>query len=637
MRAVTGRRLAVMRLVVLAAFLALAVRLVWVQGFSASRYAAIGTAEVTSTQQVQALRGGIFDRNGGVLALSVPRSDVIADPLLIHDPAGEAAALAPVVGMAPADVQAKLDVHSGYVVVAREVDASSAARVMKLGLPGITLQADAQRVDPGGELAAPVLGMVGAEGTGLSGLEYRYDELLAGHDGSVTTARAPSGVALPGARRTVHGARPGTGLELTLDEPLQYVTEQALGAEVVASHARSGIAIVTDTRTGGILAMANLVADPTTGGVVEAPSNLAVTQVYEPGSVFKLATFAAALEAGVITPQQVFTVPPSITIDGWQFHDAEPHGTEQLSATEILAQSSNLGTIEIGQLVGKQRLAAEIAALGFGRATGLDFPGESAGIVRPPDTWTGSDMGSTPIGQDDAVTALQVLDMVNTIANGGMFVPPRLVRATVGPDGTVSAVPRSPAQRAVPAWVAAELTTMMEQVVQSQDGTAVAASVPGYTVAGKTGTAQIPDPKHLGYIPGAYMATFAGFAPAEHPTLSAIVVLERPTPIFGGLVAAPVFSQIMRFALHRYGVPTSPGGGNTGSDAQLVPFPSPAAPPGPGSPPPTSPAPSTATGSAPSPRAAPRSVSRAPHRVPPLALGSTATIGGGPVHTTEGP
>jgi cell division protein FtsI (penicillin-binding protein 3) len=268
----------------------------------------------------------------------------------------------------------------------------------------------------------------------------------------------------------------------------------------------------------------------------------------------------------------VFTVPNSLTIDNWVFHDAESHPTEQLSATQILAQSSNIGTIEIAQELGKNRLAQQIQALGFGQPTGINFPDESVGIVKAnPNTWSASDIGATPIGQDDAVTAQQVLDMVNTVATGGVFVPPRLVQATVSEDGSLTTVRRRAPHRALSAQVSAELTTMMEQVVQ--DGTAVAAGVPGYNVAGKTGTAQVPG--HGGYIPGAYMATFAGFAPAENPALSAIVVLDQPQPIYGGTVAAPVFSEVMQYALHRYDIPTSPGGGTTGGRASPIAFPPP--------------------------------------------------------------
>jgi len=478
--------------------------------------------------------------------------------------------LAPVLGVSPTQLTGELSEHSGFVYLAHRVDQSVANKVSALDLAGITIVPDTQRVDPADQLAVPLLGMVGSGDEGQAGLEYQFNKLLAGKNGTVVEERAPGGVAIPGGTKQYSPSEPGTGIELTIDQPLQYATEDSLGAAITSSHAKSGIAIVMDTRTGDILAMANLVAG-SGGKVVEADQNLALTQVYEPGSVFKVVTFSAALADGIISPSTVLTVPNSLNIDGWTFHDAESHATEQLSASQVLAQSSNIGTIEIAQALGKEQLAAQIAALGFGEPTGLGFPGESAGLVKhDPSQWTGSDIGSTPIGQDDAVTAQQVLDMINTVATGGTFVAPRLVRATVSSDGSVTATPAASTHRVLSPQVSTELTQMMEQVVQ--DGTAVSAGVPGYTVAGKTGTAQVPDPVHGGYISGAYMATFAGFAPAENPVLSAIVVLSQPTPIFGGVVAAPVFSQVMQYALHRYGVPTSPGGGTTGGKADPVPF-----------------------------------------------------------------
>jgi cell division protein FtsI (penicillin-binding protein 3) len=478
---------------------------------------------------------------------------------------------------------------------------------------------------------------VGAEGTGQGGLEYQYNSLLGGRSGSERVERSPSGVTLPGATTPLTASSPGTGIELTLDEPLQYVAEQALGSEIVASHAKSGSVIVMNTHTGDILAMANLVAQAGGTQAVEAPSNLALTQVYEPGSVFKLVTFSAALQAGIITPSQAFTVPNSLNIGDWQFHDAESHPTEQLTATQILAQSSNIGTIEIAQALGKNRLAQQVQALGFGQPSGLDYPAESAGLVKNnPDAWTGSDIGSTPIGQDDAVTAQQVLDMVNTVATGGVFVPPRLVQATVSEEGTVTPTARHASHRALSKPVTSELTTMMEQVVQ--DGTAVAAGVPGYTVAGKTGTAQIPDPVHGGYIPGAYMATFAGFAPAENPALSTIVVLNRPQPIYGGTVAAPVFSEVMQYALHRYGIPTSPGGGTTGGSPSTVAFPPPPSV-AVSTPANTSTAVTSSSGSKSSRKTTPsHGRGKAPPTVRKMeASGTTGTIGAAVRRTTEGP
>jgi cell division protein FtsI (penicillin-binding protein 3) len=302
-------------------------------------------------------------------------------------------------------------------------------------------------------------------------------------------------------------------------------------------------------------------------GVAEAPTNLATDVVYEPGSVFKIVTFSAALEAGVVTPSSVLQVPDTLSIDGAVFHDAEQHPTEPMTATQILAQSSNVGTIEIARALGTSRLAAEIAAFGVGQPTGLGFPGASPGIVDPLSHWSPTAIGSTPIGQDDALSPLQVLELVNTVASGGCYVVPRLIAAWLEPGGGMVVPPRPPARRVEPAAVAAELTSMLEEVVRA--GTGVAAAVAGYSVAGKTGTAQVPNHVHGGYVPGAYVATFAGFAPAEDPALSAVVVLDRPTPIYGGSVAAPVFSEIMAAALHRYGIPASPGGGTTGGTPTL--------------------------------------------------------------------
>jgi cell division protein FtsI (penicillin-binding protein 3) len=270
-----------------------------------------------------------------------------------------------------------------------------------------------------------------------------------------------------------------------------------------------------------------------------------------------LVTFSAALQEGLINPSSVFTVPDQIKLDGSTFHDAEPHPTETLSATQILAQSSNIGTSEIAQGVGEQRLLSQVKALGFGQPTGLNFPGESPGLLATAAQWEPTDLVSLPIGQVDAVSAIQVLDAYNTVANGGVFVAPKLVQAMVSPTGALTQAPPSPTHRVISPAVDTELNSMLQQVVNQ--GTGTSAAVPGYTVAGKTGTAQIPTPGKDSYVTGAYMASFVGFAPAANPTLSIVVVLDRPTPIFGGTVAAPVFSQIMSYALHRYDIPTTPG------------------------------------------------------------------------------
>ncbi len=602
-----GRRSRAMRLVLVIVFAALVVQLINVQEVSHKHYASLSASELTQTVTVPAIRGGIYDRNGEVLAESVTKQSVVADPMLITQPAALANALAPVLGVSTGTLRSQLTEPSGFVYLARRVSDAVAARVTALHLTGINLVPEPQRVVPDGQLAAPVVGTVAWDGSGSSGLEYQYESLLAGKAGSKSLLQAPDGVALPGSTAASVAARPGTGMELTLDESVQYVAEQALAAEIAASHAYSGTAVVMDVRTGDILAMADLQAttgSATTGsattpgaaattvaatagpstpstsgaalvsradalpaGVKEAPSNTAVTQVYEPGSVFKLVTFSAALAAGVTTPSQVLQVPAALPMGTYTFHDAEQHGTERLTAGDVLAQSSNIGTIEVAQALGKDRLLAQIGNLGFGKPTGLAFPGESQGLVPGPAAWTGTSIGSTPIGQDDAVTAQQILDAYNSVANGGVFVAPRLVRATVSSSGGVAAAPASPARRVIDQATDAKLVSMLEGVVAA--GTGTSAAIDGYTVAGKTGTAQIPDPNHLGYIPGAYVGSFAGFAPAQNPVLSAVVVLDHPTPIYGGAVAAPVFSTIMAYALHHYGIPTTAAATALASNAAI--------------------------------------------------------------------
>jgi cell division protein FtsI (penicillin-binding protein 3) len=595
-----GRRTRAMRLILVVVFVALVGRLVMVQEFSHQRYAKLSSAELVQSTSVPAVRGGIYDRNGEVLAESVTKQTVVADPFQISHPRNTADALAPVLGLPVDQLVDDLTQHSGFVYLAHRVTDAVAAKVTSLNLTGITLEPESQRVQPDGQLATPVVGTVGWNGNGLSGLEYQYQSLLAGKAGSTNLMQGPDGVNLPGASAGSVAAVPGTGVELTIDESIQYVAEQALAAEISASHAYSGTAVVMDVKTGDILAMADLqattgsattgaaptpnpsspsttttttTAPPTTtpasttgptlmsqadtlpAGVEEAPSNSAVTQVYEPGSVFKLVTFSAALAAGLTTPNQVISVPATLSMGGYTFHDAEAHGNEQLTATSILAQSSNIGTIEVAQRLGESGLLSQIGNLGFGKPTGLDFPGESQGLVPGPGAWTGTSIGSTPIGQDDAVNAQQILDAYNSVANGGVFVNPRLVQGTVSPSGAMTATAASPSHRVISPTTNAQLTQMLEGVVSS--GTGTEAAIDGYTVAGKTGTAQIPDPNKLGYIAGAYVGSFAGFAPAQNPVLSAVVVLDHPTPIYGGAVAAPVFSTIMSYALHHYGIPTT--------------------------------------------------------------------------------
>jgi cell division protein FtsI (penicillin-binding protein 3) len=546
------RLLAVVGLVV-GALIALSARLVFIQTVDAAGYGAFGTSEVYQRTIIPAVRGTVYDRNGTVIAMSQQGHDVVADDFLIHDPLSEAEALAPVLGIGSPTLQGELSERNGYVVLVRMEATAIVNRVAALALPGITFQADSSLAVPSGDLLSPLLGIVGFEGHGLAGLEYQYDNVLYGTPGSEEVPESPTGVQLPGLPTDVVPATQGESLVLTIDEPLQWVVTSDLAAQIRATHANSGTCIITDPRTGAILAMVDLVVNAH-GAVVPAEQNLALTAVYQPGSVMKLVTISGAIEEGLITPHTVFTVPYSLYLGGWQFEDADYHPTEKMPVSEILAQSSNIGTIKIAALLGPQRLSYFLRDFGYGQYTGLDWPGESPGIVGTPATWSASSMGTVPIGTGVAVTAMQVLDAYNAVANGGVFVPPRLVEATIGAAGAETDVPAAPEHRILTAATAAQVVPLLEGVVN--DGTGTAAQIAGYTVAGKTGTAQIPSTTEPGYQPGAWNATFVGFLPAENPSLSGIVVINHPrTTIYGGAVSAPVFSEIMRYALRHFDVP----------------------------------------------------------------------------------
>ncbi|MGH9103766.1 MAG: peptidoglycan D,D-transpeptidase FtsI family protein [Acidimicrobiales bacterium] len=557
------RRLVIMAGVIGLALVAVAGRLTDVQLLGGGqRYVDYGHSQLVHEVPLRALRGSLLDRNGNVLAMSVQESDVYADPGKVGAPAAAAAQLAPVLKLPVAQLTAELSGKTTFVYLARQVNDGVAAQVRKLDLAGIGLLADPQRFAPDGSLAASVLGFTSTDGRGLAGLEHQYDKALKGTAGSAVVAEDPAGSALPAGIVSRRAADPGRSVELTLDTALQYETEQALSQEIVRSKALRGTAIIEDARDGQILAMANLQRQGSK--VVPSSSNDAVGYTFEPGSVMKLTTFAGALSRGIVNPSTVLDVPSQLAIDGSVFRDSEVHGDERLTATQVLAQSSNIGTIEIAQRLGAPAVASWIDRFGFGSPTGLGFPGESAGIVKPASQWSPTAIGAAPIGQEDAVTAMQLLDAYTAVANGGVTVPPSLVRGVVRPDGSLEPVHAPAPHRVVTAAVASELTGMLEHVV-TPAGTAPGAAIPGYTVAGKTGTAEIPRANGPGYQPGAFMATFVGFVPAQHPALSAIVVLDQPTPIFGGQVAAPVFAQICQQALRLLDVPPpAPAAGSGG-------------------------------------------------------------------------
>jgi len=550
-----AHRLAALLVVMSVAFAAVVVRLVAVQVVSPHRYVAFGHSERVRAVTLPGERGVILDRDGNELALSMPQSTVWANPHLVTDPRGEAQTLSPVLGMGEAETQDKLSKDAGFVYLARKVSDDVAAKVKAMALPGISLLPEPQRFFPEGDLALPILGKVGLDGNGLAGVELQYERILEGHAGRLVVERDPRGADIPGGLRRLDPPARGSDLVLTIDRSLQYEAERALSDEIVKAKAKGGMAIVMDTASGEVLALANLMAGDG-GAVSPADRNSAVTNVYEPGSVNKLITLSAALEEGVVRPEDKLTVGNSIRVADATFTEHESHPVQQWSVTDIMANSSNVGTIMIGEKVGKDRLDHYLRAFGLGRPTGLGFPGETPGLLLDPAHWYPTSIGTVPIGQGLAVTAMQMVAAYNSVANGGVYVAPKLVKATVDERGVQHATPPSTKRRVISPRTAAQVAAMMQEVVRV--GTGTAAAIDGYDVAGKTGTARKPLENARGYKVGAYMASFGGFVPAERPALTAMVILDEPTPIYGGLVSAPVFKDVVGYSLRQLHIPPPP-------------------------------------------------------------------------------
>ncbi len=548
----------------------LSARLVDLQGVSSAKYARLGLDQRIHTVPLSAERGSVFDRNGEDLASSLTQETVVADPAVIRNPAKTAAALAPVVGVPENQLLSGLsNRQSRFFYVARKVDATVAAAVKKLKLPGIEFIPESKRFYPSGSLAAPVLGFTGTDNSGLAGIESGFNSLLTGTPGEMRFEEDPRGREIPAGSSQLKPSKRGDDIVLTLDSSLQFQAEQVLEGEVTAAQAKGGIAIVADVKTGDILAMANVDGGDATHPAHPAAAtehNRALTDVYEPGSTNKLITIAAALEEGKVGPQTPIPVPSSIVVGGKQFTDDEAHPAETLSTTDIVRQSSNIGTIQIAKQLGKQKLDQYLRAFGLGRTAGTMFPGEAEGILPDVSLYSDTSMATVPIGQGLAVTAMQTLDTFMTIANGGVTRPPRLVAATIDAAGKRHDVAAVAGTRVVSPQTAAEMTDMLSQVVSS--GTGTSGAVPGYPTAGKTGTARKPP---YDKPPYKYVASFAGFAPKDAPSLAAIVVLDEPvTAIYGGTVAAPAFARIMQEALRTKDVaPSGPDAGRSIREADL--------------------------------------------------------------------
>jgi cell division protein FtsI/penicillin-binding protein 2 len=539
-----------------AAFLALLsialVRALWLGTVKGTSLAKAAATQQAATDVVPARRGTIVDRHGVELAVSEPAGDVSATPYLIKDPVKVAQRLAPILEQ-PGDklVRELARRDTGFVYLARELPAGQADRIARLKIEGITITPSEHRTYPRGFLASQVLGHVGIDDNGLSGIEYARDRILRGKPGRRRVVKDALGQTL--SVQDLSPAEPGARLELTIDSANQTRVEKILRYVGEQYRPKGATAIVMDPRDNEVLAMANwprIDANDPGAAPATALQNRAVGVNYEPGSTFKAFTVAGALQDGVVTPDTTFDLPPQIQVADRTIGESHARGPISLTTAGILAQSSNVGAIKIGLELGRNRFDRWVRRFGFGRPTGVDLPGEERGQILPVSKYSGSSMGNLPIGQGESVTSMQMATAYSAIANGGILRPPRVVRRI---DGRLVRPVRG--HRIISGEVSSHLRQMLEGVF-APGGTAAEVSIPGYELAGKTGTANKVDPTTGEYSQSRYVASFVGFAPARHPRLLISVMVDEPqTSIYGGVVAAPAFGKIASFALPYLRIP----------------------------------------------------------------------------------
>ena len=547
-----NRRIRILLFVFTLVFVLTLGRAIWLQGVRAQSLGKLATGQQQQTVTLPAHRGTIFDRHGFQLAIGERATTIYANPREVTQPQVVARAAERALGLNPDDVYRTItDGSKGFVYVARQADEKAAKRLERLHLAGLGFYSEERRVYPQGRVGSSLLGYAGVDNRGLAGIELSLDRLLAGRSGKQTVVRDPYGRSLDTLKTVPE--RDGRDVYLTIDHNIQANAQLALWKAVHQWSAKSATAIVMNPRTGAILAMAGAPgfdANEYPDVSEDLQRNRAVTDTYEPGSTFKLVTVAGVLSDGLVTPQSEFTLAPEIQVADRTIHDAEDRDTVTYSVEQILAHSSNVGAITLAEILTKQPkrdVSYWISRFGFGHKTGIDFPGESAGIVLPPSDWTGATIGTVPIGHGIAVTPVQMAAAYAAIANKGVWVQPHLVDRVAG-----SARRKLERRRIVSRYIAAELTNMLRDVVI--EGTGTKAEIPGYQVAGKTGTAAIPLPTG-GYSSEKYVSSFVGFVPAGNPQLLVLVTVDEPQgAIFGGMVAAPVFQEIAKFDLQYLGI-----------------------------------------------------------------------------------
>jgi cell division protein FtsI (penicillin-binding protein 3) len=538
------------------AFTGIVVRLATLQVRDNGALSALGMDQRVRTIDLPAERGQILDRDGMALAVTREARDVYADPTLVTDPLGEAETIAEVLELKPKDVRAALATDGTFVYLKRQVDLDVAQDLEALQLPGIGFLEVPQRYYPAGSLAPQVLGFVDVDGVGIAGLEDRYQRELAGTPGERTAELSADGLPISTGLDTVVEPVPGTSIVTTLDRQMQYMAQTALQRAVERNNALGGTVIVMDPHTGDVYAMATYPGfDPNhfTAAPQEAMRNRAVTDSFEPGSVNKIITAAAALETGSVSLDQRFQVPSQLQVGPFTIHDSHVHPVETMTIGDIIAESSNIGSALVAEQVGNEALGSYMERFGYGRETGVGFPGEAAGVLLPASQWDEVIRATVSYGQGISVTPLQMAGVFATIANDGTWVQPRLVRGFEAADGTFRQAPAPHTRRVVRPETADLLTSMLASVVE--DGTGAEAQIPGYQVAGKTGTSRKLD--DYGNYVQRYMASFVGFLPASDPEVVIAVSIDEPRTVYGGLAAAPLFQELARYSIQRLSIPAA--------------------------------------------------------------------------------
>ena len=547
-------------------FLLFGLRLIEIQAIRASGYVKKAEVELSKSATLLAPRGTIYDINGVELARSISAMNIAVDQTVVNDPAAAAKVVAPILNMTPSQLQPDLTGERRYVLIAKDITPETWRQVnqaikdyntqilktkdgISKRIGGFVPERSFIRDYPSGKLTSSLIGITNDQGNGASGIESSLNSLLAGTNGKYIYANGRGNI-IPGSEQVSIEAKSGTSVRLTIDRDVQWVAQNAISQAVASSRAESGTVIVMDPKTGAILAQASAPTfDPNISSTITLNKlrNPAVQEVYEPGSTGKVITVAAALQEGLVTPQSIFTIPYKMKVADEYFHDHEKHPTQRLTTTGLLAVSSNTGSIQIGQKLGKETLYNYLRKFGIGQSTNSKLPGESAGILHPVKEWSGTSLPTIAFGQGYSLTAMQATSVFATIANDGVRVSPSILAGVVDESGKYTPAKENESVRVLSSQTASNMRAMMESVVSSS-GTAPAAAISGYRIAGKTGTANRFSTACKCY--SGYTASFIGFAPADQPKYVISVTIQDPKGMhWGGVLAGPVFKKVMSFVL----------------------------------------------------------------------------------------